>query len=418
MNGPAEHVLFQVGLLFLAGLAAGKVAEWLRVPDIVLYLLAGIVLGPPLLGWIDIPAESTLSELILVFGAAFMLYEGGREVDLPILGQVWRTVALLSTTGVLLTALPVALAAMWLLHLPFLVAFLLAAVLSPTDPATIIPIFQQVRLRPRLAQTAQSESAFNDATGSVLVVSLLSLLMARGLSGADIAAQFVLLIAGGIGVGLLVGFVASALIAHGSRIPRIFGESETGSVMSLVIIIGAYLLAEAVGASGFMAVFVAGIVNGNKPAFGLRVEDEHERVHRHFFSVNALIMRMLIFILLGSHVDFGVLGRYLWPLMGVMAVLIFVGRPLAVLLSAGVDRAVRWTRNELLFLMWVRETGVIPAALAGILTAEHVPHAGLIQAAVFAAILSTLLLQGSTTSWAARRLGVLAGEDGSGAQAV
>ncbi|MBX5475639.1 MAG: sodium:proton antiporter [Clostridia bacterium] len=415
MSGAAEHVLFQVGLLFLAGLAAGKVADWLRVPDIVLYLLAGIALGPAALGWIDIPGESTTSALILVFGAAFMLYEGGREVDLRVLSQVWRTVTLLSTTGVLVTALPVALAAAWLLHLPFLVAFLLAAVLAPTDPATIIPIFQQVRLVPRLAQTAQSESAFNDATGSVLVVSLLAVLSAGGLSAGDIATKFLLLIGGGIGVGLLVGFVASALIAHGSRIPRVFGDHETGSVMSLVIIIGAYLLAEAVGASGFMAVFVAGIVNGNKPSFGLRVEDEHERVHRTFFSVNALIMRMLIFILLGTHVDFRVLARHAWPLLGVMVVFMFVARPLTVLLSAGLDRAVRWTRNELLFLMWVRETGVIPAAMAGILMAERVPHAELIQAAVFAAILSTLLLQASTTAWVARRLGVLEDADAASA---
>ncbi|MBX6723657.1 MAG: cation:proton antiporter, partial [Dactylosporangium sp.] len=79
MGTAADQILFQFGLIFLAGLLAGEVARWLRVPDIVLYLVAGIVLGPPVLGWFRVPPESATSELVLTFGAAFMLYEGGRE---------------------------------------------------------------------------------------------------------------------------------------------------------------------------------------------------------------------------------------------------------------------------------------------------------------------------------------------------
>lgn len=408
MASGSDQILFQFGLIFLAGLVAGQVARWIRVPDIVLYLLAGIVLGPPVLGLFKIPSASPTSELILTFGAAFMLYEGGREVDLRVLAQVWRTVALLSTAGVLITALPVAFVADKLLHVPFLPALLLAGVLAPTDPATIIPIFRQVRLLPRLAETARSESAFNDATGAVLVISLLGILMTGGTSAGEVAGRFLWLLGGGLGIGLAVGFLASALVAHGTPIPRLFGDREAGPVMSLVIIITAYLAAELTGASGFMAVFTAGIVSGNKPFFGMADPEGHEHLHDNVFGVTALVMRMLIFELLGSSVDFAVIGAHLWPLLGIVAALMFVGRPLAVLLSVLPDRSVGWTRNEMLFLMWVRETGVIPAALSGILAAEGAPLAGIIGAAVFTAILATLLIQASTTAAVARRLGVLA----------
>lgn len=404
----ADQILLQFGLIFLAGLVAGQLARWIRVPDIVLYLLAGIILGPSGLGLFHLATESATSGLILTFGAAFMLYEGGREVGLAVLAQVWRTVTLLSTTGVLVTALPVAFAADTLLHVPFLPALLLAAVLAPTDPATIVPIFKQVRLLPRLAETARSESAFNDATGSVLVISLLGMLTAGDLSVGEVAVRFLWLLGGGLGIGLVVGFLASALVAHGTPIPRLFGDHEAGPVMSLVIIITAYLAAELSGASGFMAVFMAGIVSGNKPFFGMSAPERQERLHDDVFSVTALVMRMLIFEILGSSVNFAVIGAHLWPLLGVVATLMFVGRPLAVLLSVLPDRAVGWTRNEALFLMWVRETGVIPAALAGILAAEGAPLAGVIGAAVFTAILATLLIQASTTGAVARRLGVLA----------
>ncbi|MBX6350464.1 MAG: cation:proton antiporter [Clostridia bacterium] len=405
-----DHAFLEFGILFLAGLLAGEAARLVRVPDVALFLLAGVALGPSGLGAVDLSDSKGTAALILTFGAAFMLYEGGREVDLAVFAGVWRTVALLATLGVVVTAAVVGVAAHALLGLAWLPAFLLASVLAPTDPATIIPVLRQIRVRPRLAEAARAESAFNDATGAVLVLALVAVLSSGGLGAGELALRFVWLLAGGLLIGLLAGYLAAASVAHGSPFPRIFERSESGPIVSLVAVIAAYTAAELAGASGFMAVFAAGVVVGNKDRFGMRAAPGHEEVHGTVLGVAALALRMLIFEILGASLDLPLLLARFLPFLGLAACLVFVARPLTVLASAWPDRAARWQGRELAFLMWVRETGVIPAALAGILVAEGVPGAHLVQGSVFMAVAATVLGQASTTPWLARRLGVLADE--------
>lgn len=116
---------------------------------------------------------------------------------------------------------------------------------------------------------------------------------------------------------------------------------------------------------------------------------------------------MFIFILLGSQVDFALMRAHLWEGLAVVAVFMFVARPATVFLCALPDRKARWSWQEMLFMCWTRETGVIPGALAGLLMGMGAPEAPLIASVTFIAILVTILLQATTTKWLAGRLGLL-----------
>ncbi|WP_162143527.1 cation:proton antiporter [Alicyclobacillus herbarius] len=116
---------------------------------------------------------------------------------------------------------------------------------------------------------------------------------------------------------------------------------------------------------------------------------------------------MLIFVLLGTQVDFRLVAQHLWMSLILIGIFIAIARPLAVLASVLVDRKAKWDRKHILFMFWVRETGVIPAALSGVLIAQGVPDAHLIASVTFMAILITILVQASTTELVAKRLQVL-----------
>ncbi|HEX5313606.1 MAG TPA: cation:proton antiporter, partial [Gammaproteobacteria bacterium] len=100
----AEHVLLMAAIVLAAGSVLGFVARRLRIPDIVLFLVAGIVLGPGVAGVLDIPATSTLSWVIIIFAASYILFDGGAELELRMLGRLWISLAIIVTVGVIVTA--------------------------------------------------------------------------------------------------------------------------------------------------------------------------------------------------------------------------------------------------------------------------------------------------------------------------
>lgn len=403
----ADHDLLVIGAVFLVGIVASRVADRLRIPDVVLYLLAGILIGPTGVKLVTEPVGSVPSQIVLAFGASLILYEGGRGLDLEIFRSLWVSVSLLATVGVAVSTAVVGFLAASTAGLTPPLALLAAAVLAPTDPSIIMPVMRQVGVRRRLALAATAESALNDATGAALAVGLVLTVQGGHFSWGAVGLHLLTGVVGGLGAGFAVGFASAALVSGGPRGLRIFGRREHGMILLPVTVLAAYLLARAIGGSGFMAAFVAGVVNGNKEIFRLETPGEHEQRHREYLSLNAMIMRMAIFVLLGSQVDFRALAEFALPAGILVCILMLVARPLTVLVSVLPDRRAAWGWREILFLFWVRETGVIPAALASLLSAEGVPGAPLVASAVFLAIIVTLLLQASTTRAVARRLGVL-----------
>jgi potassium/hydrogen antiporter len=401
----AQHALLACGLILAIGTLAAFVAQKIGVPDVAVFLLAGIALGPHALGLVDIKASSALSQIIVLFGASYILFDGGASLRLEVLKRVWITIVVIATVGVAITAAITGLAAHYILGLPLIVALLLGTVLASTDPATLIPIFRQIRIRDRVAQTVMSESAFNDAMAAILTFSVLAVAtgsgkFAFGYALMDFVGQSLF----GILAGLVLGLLAGALIAH----ERWAFLAEYAPVVTLVAVIGAYFGASGLHASGFMAVFVFGIVLGNKETFGFRMEPGEGQKLDEFVLTTSFIMRIFIFILLGAQVDFTLMRQYWLGGAAVVAVLMLVARPITVFVCALPDRRARWDLKEILFMCWTRETGVIPAALAGLLLGLNAPDARLIASVTFVAILMTILIQAPTTRWLAGKLGLLA----------
>lgn len=400
----AKHTLLLFGIILGMGAFSGLLARLMRVPDVVVFLLVGMLLGSGALGLVDIKADSTVNQLILIFGSSYILFDGGASIRLRVLKEVWITIVVIATVGVLITAAITGVAAYYFLGVPVIVALLLGATLASTDPATLVPVFKQVKIKERVAQTVMSESAFNDAMGAIVTFTVLGVAMGAGeFSAADALLDLLKQSLFGIAIGGVMGYLAAVVIAH----ERFNFLAEFAPVVTLMAVIGAYMSADGLHSSGFMAVFVFGIMLGNVESLGFRRSRTESHQLEDFVMTTSLIMRMFIFILLGTQVDFALMNQYLYAGVAVVVVLMLVARPVTVFLCALPDRRARWSFKEMLFMCWTRETGVIPGALAGMLVGMKAPGAQVIASVTFIAILMTILLQATTTKWLAKKLDLM-----------
>jgi cell volume regulation protein A len=404
----AKLDLMFVGIIIFTGLLGGVIAKKIKVPDIVLFLLIGIGLGPTIGGILDVPAASTMNQIILTIGACYLLFEGGATLRFKVLKEIWITLILITSVGVLITGAIMTVAGVWM-GVPLGIALVLAAITASTDPATLVPIFKQVPIKDRVSQTVMSESALNDAMGAIATFAVVAYVMGSGedFSVTHSLAELAYEVVGGVALGAIVGYSAAFLMAHNSF--GIFRDVTPFVVILAVITV--FLLADGIGASGFMAVFTLGVMIGNKESLNLPL-DEHEHEYLEDYVGNtALLMRMFIFILLGSQVDFHLLKEYLGVGIALLFIFIFIARPVTVFLCAGPDRRAKWTWKELVFMSWTRETGVIPAALVGILAGMKVPGIDVVGAITFIFILGTILIQAPTTALLAGKLGLLKSQE-------
>ena len=121
----AKHTLLSCGLILAIGTLTGLVAQKIRIPDVAVFLVVGMAIGPEALGLIDIKADSALNQIILLFGASYILFDGGASLRFHVLKQVWITIVVIATVGVLITAGITGLAAYYVFGVPWIVALLL-----------------------------------------------------------------------------------------------------------------------------------------------------------------------------------------------------------------------------------------------------------------------------------------------------
>ncbi|MBP8653522.1 MAG: sodium:proton antiporter [Proteocatella sp.] len=396
----ANQLMELVGLVIVAGLIFGKISEIIKMPDVVLYILAGIILGPSLLNWINIDKYPVENQLILSFGAAYILYDGGREIDFKILNKVKMSVSLLATAGVLISTVIVGYVAAKVFNIPVYYGLLMGSVIASTDPSVLVPLFKSMNISNKLKQTIISESAFNDAAGAVITFSLIGIILGGEFSLAQSIMDLVKSIAGGVLIGVVAGYLSHLFVDE-----KKFGIlRDHPAELMIATVTGAYLISDRFGFSGFMAVFVVGMFCGNKKVFDFWIPEHSFQTHLRFKEVFTVLLRMMIFVILGTQLVFENLFSNLTPALIVVAVLIFIARPVSVIFSMIADRKAQWKWQEVVYMMWVRETGVIPAALSGMILTMGVDHADIISSVTFATILITLTLQASTSKLLAKVL--------------
>ena len=398
----ARDVVETLALLLLAGLGSQLLAGLVRVPRMVVLVAVGALLGPDVAGALDLPLESVAVQILLTLGVSMILFHGGLGLSFAVLRPVAVGLGLLAVPGVLLTALVTGTVAALAFDLPFEAGLLIGAVLAPTDPAILIPLFERMRLRAKVLQTVVAESALNDPTGAVLALAIAAFVVEGDGSLAEPLGEFVLDLGISTGLGILFGVVLALVISQ--RRPGIWRESPAIAV--LLVVTGGYFTIDFAGGSGYLGAFIAGLIVGNMGEFGLGMHTRHEWEMRSFAATAADVVVMFVFLVLGANLPFGEIADEALPAFLTVAALVLVARPLTVLACLLPDRRGRWERAELAFVAWTRETGVVPAALAGILIAEDVPYETELVTVVAVAIVVTLAVQSTTKAWLARRLGL------------
>ena len=398
----AVDAIGTLGIVVTAGLVAQPLARLLRLPRMLVLLAAGAVIGPSAADWVDVPLDSTAIQVLLTLGVSLILFHGGLQLSAKVLGQVAVGLGLLVVPGVIITAVVAGLVAAAAFDVPLSMGLLIGAVLAPTDPAILIPLFERLPIRRKLSQTIIAESALNDPTGAVLALTFLGVVASGESSGVEPVIDF--LVEVGISIGIGIGFGVLLALVVSTRRAGLWRETAGIAVLALVSL--GYFSADSAGGSGYLGAFIAGLIVANMTALGIGMHTRHETEMRSLVANVADVMVILVFVVLGANLPFDAIADEWLPALAVLATLLFVARPLAVLACLLPDRRGRWTREELIFMTWARETGVVPAALAGIVVAEGIADADVVVVCVALAIIITLTLQASPKPWLVQRRGL------------
>ena len=378
-------------LLVLAGILSSLVALRFGAPLLLVFLLVGILAGeggPGGVKFDDVRTAYTVGSIAL----ALILFDGGLRTKISIFRNVLAPSVLLATAGVLVTTLLTAPFAKFALGIGWIPALLVGAVVASTDAAAVFLLINSggLRLRSRVRATLEVESGTNDPFAVFLVLLLVEILLADDNSWSHIATVlFRDIVFGcviGIGGGRIIAWVLNRLaLAQGLHAPFV--------AVSAVVV---FAFGNAVHTSGFLAVYLAGLIVGNRQT----------RAH------NSVIVFLDAVTWLAQIVMFVLLGLLVWPerlldsLLGAVAValvLIFVARPVAVFLCLS---PFNYPWREKVFISWVGLRGAVGIFLASIPMLVGLPSAPMYFDVAFVVVLSSLLVQGWTVAFAARKLDI------------
>ncbi len=387
-----EPILLFAAILVLLGVLSSKISNRASVPVLVLFLVLGMLAGSEGVGRIEFE-NYELAHAIGTLALALILFDGGLRTPMDAVRTVGKPAVLLATVGVLITALTTGAAAAWILGLPLLYGLLLGSIVSSTDAAAVFSILrgQGVGLDERLATTLEVESGTNDPMAIFLTVGFIQLITGDLEPGISVFGFFVVQLVMGAGVGLAVGWIGVGLV---NRI----NLDAAGLYPILVSTVGviSFAVTAILGGSGFLAVYLTGLVLGNR-----------ELVFRRgiflFHDGAAWLAQITMFLALGLlSVPSSVFSRAGEGLL-VAAALTFVARPVAVF---ALLPAFRFRLRELLLVSWVGLKGAVPIILAIYPLLFGLPNGQLLFEVVFFVVLVSVLVQGWTLPMAAGRLGL------------
>ena len=377
-------------ILISVVLAAVWLDRW-SVPIILVAMGGGILFGSDLLNLWDF-GDAVLANQVANFALVFILFQGGFGIKRDDFKAVALPAGGLAVWGVALTA-GATFAVLWkLLGWPFEKACLLAAIVSSTDAAATLSILRRHALPRKLSSCLAIESAANDPMAILLTVVAVQALAVGQAHGLWMMLSFAWKFALGPAFGWLMAH--AALWLFNKLRPQDRGHYY---VLFLGVVLLTYGLAEALHASGMLAVFVAGYEMGNHPFV-------HKQGVAHFSSAFASVANIGMFILLGLLVFPSQWGGIWLDGLVLFLVLTFVARPLAILLGT---LGMRLGAKNRLFMIWAGLRGAVPIVLATYPAAAGLPGSQEIFNLVFFAVILSVLVQGSTLGFVARAFGLL-----------
>jgi potassium/hydrogen antiporter len=385
-------LLLLVGAVLAASVVLALGAARTGLPVLVAFLGLGMLLGSDGPGGIAFD-DAELTRRVGIVGLGLILYDGGLQTSWRRLREVAVPAALLSTVGVVVSALVTGAAAHLLFSLTWLEAILLGAISASTDAAAVFSTLRSTHIRRRLARTLEAESGGNDPMAIALTLGLIAWIERPHSYGFD---NLVLLVVRQLGLGLVAGIVLGAAASWlFARIPTSIGAfAPVASMAAAALAFGA---ADVVGGSGFLAVYLVGLAVGSTPS-------RYRRQLVAFHEGIAFVAQVVLFIVLGLLVFPHDLPRVALHGLALAFLLVFVARPAAVWVSTALNA---FTNRERLLLGWAGLRGAVPIVLATFALSSNVPHKETIFNAAFFIVVVSTIVQGTTLEGAARRLGLV-----------
>ena len=382
--------IFVGALLLVVSIIASDVSSRLGAPLLFVFILLGMLAGEDGPGGIRFDDYET-SYVVGTLALAVIIFDGGMRTRREMFRvALWPAVSL-ATVGVVATAALVGVFAAWLLGIGWLQGMLVGAIVGSTDAAAVFGLLRNAgtTLQERVAATLETESASNDPMAIFLTLALLELLSAHKThveAGVILAfvQQFAVGAAMGVAGGRLLVMLINRLRLHSGLYPLL---AVAGGLL-------VFAATQQVGGSGYLAIFVAGVVLGNSP---LQAAQNILRVHDGL----AWLSQIVLFLILGLLVMPSELVKVALPALGIAAFLILVARPLAVVASLA---PFRFPWREQAFISWVGLRGAVPIVLALFPLMYHVELARLYFNVAFFIVLVSLVVQGWTIASAARLL--------------
>lgn len=387
-----ETVLLVAALLLLLSVAATRASGRFNIPALLLFLGIGMLAGSDGPGGIAF-SNAALAQAVGVVALLFILFAGGLETDWSLVRPVLAPGLVLATIGVFISALLMAVFAQWALGFTFTEGLLLGSIVSSTDAAAVFSILrtQGVHLRGKLEPLIEFESGSNDPMAVFLTTGVIGLLMVPGSTLLALAPSFLLQMGLGAAGGYVLGRAMVWVLNHARlQQPALY------SVMSIGLALLAFAGLALLGGNGFLGIYIAGVVLGNALVI-------HKRSITSFHDGVAWLMQIIMFLTLGLLVFPSQLPAVAGKGLAFAFVLAFVARPLSVALCLVWFR-VPW--REMVVVTWAGLRGAVPIVLATFPLLAGVPRSFEMFNIVFFVVLVSVLVQGSTLRWVARRMGV------------
>lgn len=377
-----------------AGMLAQILAVRMAVPSIVFLLVAGTLLGPDVLGWLDPKAFGDGRADLVTLAVVVILFEGSLELDINRLRAQQRSLLLLITLGGALSMAVGTLAAYFVLDMPGSVAILYGSLMIVTGPTVVKPLLSRIKLARRVRELLVSEGVLIDPIGAIV-----ALVAAEWVIG-----QHGLVVSGGLVVWRLVlggaiGFFAGLVLAEVLKRKWIPEDLVNPSVLGVAVVVAA--LASRISAeAGLMAAVAQGVTMANRS-----VPDVGRL--REFKEALTLILLSFLFVVLAADLRLSEVTALGWGGLVVVALVVWVGRPLGVALST-IGSDLSW--KERAFVAWICPRGIVAAAIAGffhvLLEEKGIQGGASLEALVFVTVAATVTLQGLTARPLAHLLGI------------
>jgi cell volume regulation protein A len=376
----SDWLLLGGALMVLAGIASSLIATRFGAPLLLVFLVLGMLLGedgPGGMAFHDYGLTYTLGLLAL----AVILFDGGLRTKVATFRGTLGPSAVLASVGVVLTAALTGVAARYLFDIGWPQAFLIGAIVGSTDSAAVFFLLRAngLHLQKRVGTTLEIESGSNDPVAMFLTIGLVGWIAADGAGGvASLATTLVAQIA----VGGLAGLFGGRAIAW--ALNRLALPPGLHPLLALASAVALMAMSNRLGGSGLLAVYIAGMVVGNRPV----------RAFANVLSVQdaaTWLAQLVMFLVLGLLVTPSRLFALLLPALGVAAFLMFVARPLTVTLCLA---PFRFRPNETAYISWVGLRGAVGIFLSSIPWLAGLPYADTYFNVAFVVVLASLLVQG------------------------